>query len=50
MLHDRGKSHVERSGKFADRGRPLAQPLDHHPPGRIGQGLKGKIEGAGVAT
>ena len=44
MLHHRRQRHGERALEFADRRRPLGEPLDNRPAGRIGKSLKRQVE------
>ena len=45
VLHHRRQRHFERPLELTDQHRPLRQPLDHRPAGRIGQGLERRSRG-----
>ena len=48
VLDDGGERHVERLGKFADRGGAAGKAIDHEAPARIRQGMIDEIEPRGL--
>lgn len=45
MLGDRLLGNAERLGQLVDRGRALPQAVQDHPPGGVGEGGEGVVEG-----
>ena len=44
VLHDRGERHGQRPAELADRGRPLAEPLQHEPSPGIGERVEDAVQ------